>query len=68
MNKLIAAFAAVGFALVLGAAGASDCGEMPLGQALAHVAVGVAMVAAAVGVYLHKNAARRGNDTQSGKR
>lgn len=68
MNKLIAAFASIGFALVLGAAGASDCGTMSIGQALAHVAVGVAMIAASVGVYLHKNAARRGNDTQSGKR
>ena len=54
MNKIIGVIGSVGFLVVLGAAGASDCGTIPIGQALAHVTVGVAMIAAAVGVYLHK--------------
>lgn len=69
MNKIIGAIGSMGFLVVLGAAGASDCGTMSIGQALAHVVVGMAMIAASVGVYLHNgNAARRGNDTQSGRR
>lgn len=58
MSKLLCALGAIGFLLVLGAAGASDCGEMPMRQALVHVGVGVAMIAIAITVYLHKEKRR----------
>lgn len=55
MNRATSAISTVlgfvGMFLVLGAAGASDCGEMPLGDAVTLACIGAALVAVSVGVH-----------------
>ena len=68
MNKLIGAFVCIGFLLVLCAAGASDCGTITLGQAIARAVTGTAMITAGILVYLHKEkTAARTRNTDNGK-
>lgn len=67
MNRATSAISTVlgfvGMFLVLGAAGASDCGEMPFCEAATLACIGAALVAVSVG-HIKKTARRA--DTRSG--
>ena len=62
MKRVFPAVSAVlgilGMFMTLGAAGASDCGEMPFGESAAFVCIGAALVA--VSVCIHKKIAACG--------
>lgn len=71
MNRATSAISTVlgfvGMFLVLGAAGASDCGEMPFGEAATLACIGAALVAVSVGVH-KKIAACAGTQTTTRKK
>ena len=54
MNKLIGVLGTVGFLMILGAAGASDCGTMSFDEVMVRVVLGILLTATAVTLGIHK--------------